>query len=116
MRTATGAAKPRGAGVGRVGPSALVGGTSGWCSGRGGGQQLGQERILLAHGLVADDGHFAIAWRGDEGDDPSALKEAQDTLAGTTNDGLDLLLRGRWRWVEHPALAIAVGRVHAILC
>jgi len=51
---------------------------------------------------------------GHEGDHSAALEEAEDALAGTTYDGLDLLLRGRGRRVEHVTLAIAVWRVDAV--
>jgi hypothetical protein len=114
MRTATGAAKPRGAGVGRVGPSALVGWAGRRGASRGRGQQPSQERIFLAHGLVADDGDLAVAWGGHEGDDTAALEEAKDALAGTLNDLLDVVLRGGRRRVEHPALAVAVWAVDAV--
>src|SRR5450759_1264139 len=90
---------------------ALVGGTSRRCTGGSSREQSRQERILLAHGLVADDGHFTVAWGGHEGDGPAALEEAEDALARATHDVLDLLLRGRGRRVEHLALPIAVGGV-----
>ena len=56
-----------------------------------GGEQLGQERILLAQGLVRHPGDLAVARRGDQGDDPAALEKAQDALADT----LELRLLGR---------------------
>ena len=56
-------------------------GPAGWYTGGGGGQQLGQQRILLGQGLVSDDGDLTIARRGHEGDDAAALEEAQDALA-----------------------------------
>jgi hypothetical protein len=114
MRMATGAAKPRGAGVGRVGPRAFAGGAGRRCASGSSCEQSGQERILLAHGVVGHDGDFAVAGCGHESDDSATLEEAEDALARATHEGLDLVLRGRWRWVEHPALAVAVGRVHAI--
>jgi len=49
-------------------------------SGGGGGQQAGQERILLTQGFVGDDGDLTVAGRGDEGDDPATLEEAEDRL------------------------------------
>jgi hypothetical protein len=52
-------------------------------------------RVFLAHGFVTDDGHLAIAWGGDEGDDFAALEKTQDTLAGSAHERLDFLLRGR---------------------
>jgi hypothetical protein len=64
---ATGAAKPRGAGVGRVGPSALVRGVGGRCSCGGCCQQASQERILFAHGLVGDEGDLTVSPFGDFG-------------------------------------------------
>ena len=72
------------------------------------GQEQGQERVSLAHGLVADDGHLAVPGCGHQGDDPAALKKAENTLAGATNDGLDLLLGGRRRGVVRiPAIVNA---------
>ena len=35
----------------------------------------------IAQGLVGDDSYFAIAWTGHEGDDTTALEEAQDAPA-----------------------------------
>jgi hypothetical protein len=93
---------------------ALVGRTGGRSAGGGRGQQTGQQRIFLAHGLVADDGDFTVARRGHEGDDFAALEETQDALARATHDGLDLLLRGCGRRVKHPAIAITIGRVDTI--
>jgi len=114
MRMATGAAKPRGAGAGRVGPSAFVGG-AGWSRASSSSrEQPGQERILLAHGFVGHDGDFAVAGCGHESDDSTTLEEAEDALARATHEGLDLVLRGRGRWVEHLALAVAVRRVHTV--
>jgi hypothetical protein len=97
---------------------------------------MGQQRIFLAHGLVAHDGHFAIPPFGDFGttrapthparcaralarcglkrDDPTPLKEAQDALARATHDGLDLLLRGRGRRVEHLASAVDIWPIDTV--
>src|SRR5450759_2179305 len=91
---------------------ALVGWASGRAAGCGRGKQPGEERILLAHGFVADDGHLAVAGCGHEGDGSAALEEAEDALARVTHDVLDLLLRGRG--VEHLALSLAVGGVDAV--
>src|SRR5450759_2032328 len=82
--------------------------------GGGRGQEPGQERIFLGQGVVADDGHFTVARRGHQGDDSAALEEAEDALAGASHQLLDLLLRGRWRRVEHPTLAVTVGGVAAV--
>ena len=114
MRRATGAAQPRGAGVGRAGPSALGGGPSGRSAGGGRGQEPGEERIFLAHRLVADDGHFVVAWSSHQGDDPAALEEAEDALAGALDQLLDVLLGRRGRGVEHLPLAVAVWRVQTV--
>jgi hypothetical protein len=81
-----------------------------------GGQQFGQQWVLFTEGFVGDNGDFTVAWGGHEGDGTAALEEAEDALAGALNDLLDVVLRGGRRWVEHAALAIAVGRVDAILC
>jgi hypothetical protein len=93
---------------------ALVGGAGGGRSSGGGGQQPSQERIFLAHGLVGDDGDLTVAGRGDEGDDPATLEEAEDALAGALDD----LARHRAAWararVEHLALAVAVWRVDTV--
>jgi hypothetical protein len=113
MRMATGAAKPREAGVGRAGPSAFVGGTGGRRTGSGSREQPGQERVFLAHGFVGNDGDLTVAWRGHKGDDTTTLKEAEDALARTTHELLNLVLRRRGRWVEYLAFAISVRRVHA---
>ena len=60
---------------------AFVRQASGRHTGGGGGQELGQQRIFLAHGLVGDDGYFAVSRGGHEADDSAALEEAQDALA-----------------------------------
>jgi len=62
---------------------ALVGSACGRGAGGGGGQELGRQRVLLAHGLGTDDGHLTIARGGHGGDDFAALKKAQDALAGS---------------------------------
>jgi hypothetical protein len=96
----------------------MLGGTSGWCSGRGGGQQLGQElgeqRVLFAHGLVGNDGDLAIARGSDEGDDTATLEKAEDARARATHEGLDFVLRGRGCWVKHLAFAVAVWGVNTV--
>jgi hypothetical protein len=86
----------------------------GRCAGSGRGQQLGQERIVLAHCLVGHDGDFTVARCRHEGDDPTALEKAENALTRALDDFLDLLLRGPWRGVEHLAPAIAIGRVDTI--
>jgi hypothetical protein len=91
-----------------------VRGAGGRRTGGGGGQQPGQERILLSQGFVGDDGDLTVAGCGDEGDDPAALKEAEDALAGALDDLLDILLRGRGRGVKHLALAVSVGRIDTV--
>ncbi len=63
----------------------LAGGTRGRLASGGGGQKLGRQRVLLGHRLVADDGDFAIAGSGDEGDDAVALEEAEDALAAAAD-------------------------------
>ena len=115
---------------------ALVDGASRWGAGGGGGQEPGEERIFLAHGFVGDDGYFAVARRGDEGDDTTALEKSQDALARPLHEPFDIFLAGRDRGVKHLALAVspfgdfgttpapahpascaralAVGRVHAV--
>jgi len=80
----------------------------------GGGQQPGQERILLAHGFVGDDGDLTVAGRGHKGDHPTALEEAQDALAGALDDLLNILLSWGWRGMEHLALALAIGRIDTV--
>jgi hypothetical protein len=88
-------------------------GSSWWGSaGRSRGKQAGEERSILAHRFVADDGHFTVAGCGDEGDDAAALEESEDALARATYDGLDLLLRGRG--VKHLSLSVSVRGVDAI--
>ncbi|HJX62708.1 MAG TPA: hypothetical protein VJ860_02015, partial [Polyangia bacterium] len=52
------------------------------------------------------------AGRGDEGDDPATLEEAEDALAGALDDLLDILLRGCGRGMEYLALAVSVWRVN----
>ena len=52
--------------------------------------------------------------RGHEGDDSAALEEAQDALARSLHELLDIFLAGRGRGVEHLALAIGVRRVHTV--
>jgi hypothetical protein len=42
------------------------------------------------------------------------LQETEDALDRAAHESLDLVLRGRWRWVEHLALAVAVRRVHSV--
>jgi hypothetical protein len=77
-------------------------------------QQAGQERIFLAHGFVGDDGDLTVAGRGDEGDDPSTLEEAEDALAGALDDGKDVLL-GKFRCrVEDGGCAVAPRGVRSI--
>ena len=78
------------------------------------GQKLGQQWVLLPHGVVTDDSHLAIAWAGDKGDDLAALKKTQDAPAGPAHERLDVFLRGRGRGMEHQAFAITVGRVDTI--
>lgn len=56
----------------------------------------------------------ALAWRGHEGDDPAARKEAEDSLARARDDLLDILLRGRRRGMEELALAVYGRRVNAV--
>ena len=59
----------------------IVGWTSGRHTGGGSREQPSQERILVSHRLVADDGYLAVAGRAHQGDDPAALEEAEDALA-----------------------------------
>ena len=61
-------------------------------------EQPGQQRIILAHCFVGNDGDLAIAWGSDEGDDITTLEEAEDALARTTHELLDLVLGGRGCW------------------
>ena len=89
-----------------------MGGAGGRCSGGGGGQQPGQKRILLTQGFVGDDGDLTVAGCGHEGDDPAALEETEDALAGALDDLLDILLRGSGRGMEHLALAVSVWCVN----
>jgi hypothetical protein len=91
-----------------------VRGAGGRCSSGGGGQQPGQERILLAQGFVGDDGDLTVAGRGHKGDHPAALEEAQDALAGALDDLLNILLSWGWRGMEHLTLAVAVWRVNTV--
>ena len=88
---------------------------AGWRgAGGGGGQQASQERIFLAHGFVGDDGDLTVAGRGDEGDDPSTLEEAEDALAGARDDGKDVLLGKFRRRVEDGGTAVAPRGVYAV--
>jgi hypothetical protein len=68
----------------------------------------GQERIFLAHRLVAHDGDLTVAGCSDEGDAPATLEEAEDALARTLDDPLDILLRWGGRRMEHLALVVSV--------
>jgi hypothetical protein len=49
----------------------------------------GQQRIFFIGGVVANHVDLAVSWRGHEGNDPALLEEAQDTLAGPLDDGLE---------------------------
>jgi hypothetical protein len=106
------------------------------CSGGGRFQEPGQERVFLAHGLVAHDGDLTVvpqglrdgqptlptprasrspvAGCGHEGDDPATLEEAEDALTRALDDLLDILLRGCGRGMEHLALAVSVWRVNTL--
>jgi hypothetical protein len=79
---------------------ALVGRTSGRITGGGSSQQASQERILIAHRLVADNGYLAVSRCGHKRDDPAPLEEAEDALAGALDNGLDILLGWGGRRVE----------------
>ena len=57
---------------------ALVCRAGGLCAGGGCGEQLGEQGVFLAHGLVGDHGHFTVARRGDQGDHATTLEKAQD--------------------------------------
>jgi hypothetical protein len=65
---------------------ALVGSAGGRGTGGGGGQEVGQQRVFLVHGLVTDHGHLAMARGGHERDDFAALEKAQDALAGSAHE------------------------------
>ena len=93
---------------------AFVGWTGWRCAAGSSREQSGQERILLAHRFVGNDGDLAVARRGDERDDTATLEKAENALARTTHEGLDLVLRGRRRWVEHLTLSVAVCGVHTV--
>ena len=73
-----------------------------------------QERIFLAHGLVGDDGDLTVAGRGDEGEDPATLEEAEDALTCARDDGKDVLLGKFRRRVEDGRTAVAARGVAAI--
>jgi hypothetical protein len=47
---------------------AFVGWTGWRCAAGSSREQSGQERILLAHRFVGNDGDLAVAWSGHEGD------------------------------------------------
>ena len=47
----------------------------------GGGEWLGEQRVLLAHGFVGDHGDFALARCSDQGDHAMTLEKPQDALA-----------------------------------
>jgi hypothetical protein len=46
--------------------------------------------------------------------DATTLEQAQDALARANHEGLDLVLRGRRRWVEHLTLSVAVCGVRTV--
>ena len=87
--------------------SAFVGGSSGWHTRGGSGEELGQQQIFLAQGLVGDDSYFAIAWGGHEGDDTMALEEAQDAPARPLHE-VDCAARSQAdRAATEPVLSFA---------
>jgi hypothetical protein len=86
---------------------ALLCRASGWRSGGGRSQQLGQERIFLAYRLVADHRNLTVARRGHQGDDPAPLEEAEDALARALDDGLDVFLGKSGRRVEDGRTTVA---------
>src|ERR1017187_2442106 len=94
--------------------SALVRRAGGRGAGGGCCQQAGQKRIFLADGLVGDDGDLTVAGRGDEGDDPATLEEAEDALTRAFDDGKDVLLGKSRRRVEDGRTAVAPWGVQAI--
>ena len=92
----------------------LTRGAGGLHTGGGSGKQLGEQRIFLGQGLVGDQGDFAVAGSRDQGDDATALKEAEDALAGAFDEQLDIFLAGSRRGVEHAAFAVVVGAVDTV--
>ena len=82
----------------------------------GGGrcQEPGQEWVFLAYRFVGDDGDLTVAGRGDKGDNPAPLEEAEDALAGALDDGKGVLLGKSRRRVEDGRSAVAPRGVHAI--
>jgi hypothetical protein len=81
------------------------------CTGGGRSEELGEQRVLLAHTLVGDDRCFAVAGRGDQGDNPATLEKTEDALAHSLHKLLDVLLAGCRRGVEHTAFAVGVRTV-----
>jgi len=93
---------------------AFVGRASGRRAGGSSREQLGQQWVFLSHGLVGNDCDLTITWRGHEGDDTATLEKAENTLAHTAHESLDLVLRGRGRRMEHLTLSVAVCVVHTV--
>jgi hypothetical protein len=72
----------------------------------GGDQQFGEQRVLLAQSLFRDDGDLAVSRRSDQGDDATALEEAQEAPAARSTSCLMSAWLGavaRWNICPWPS-------------